>query len=241
MSATPETADSPWWDDLIDIFVSPGTLFARRAITPKFGIALLVLVIGIIALYYLTATAMAPIFDAEFRRGAAAAMRNNPQLTLEQMEGFRGMSEKVAGLLVAGAIGVGAVLLGLAIWVTGKIFGAGLDFARAITIATFALFPRLVEFVLNAAQALVLPEESLTSRYSVSLGVGRFLDPATTGPAIQGLLGRVDLITLWVSFLILLGFEQVGKLSRTQALGATLVVWLLGALPAVWGAFTAAG
>ncbi len=241
MTAPAETPDSPWWDDLIDIYVSPGALFARRAITPRFGVALLVLVIGIIALYYLTATAMAPIFDAEFRRGAAAAMRNNPQITLEQMEGFRGMSEKIGGLLVAGAIGVGAVLLGLAIWVTGKIFGAGLDFARAITIATFALFPRLVEFVLNAAQALVLPEESLTSRYSVSLGVGRFLDPSTTAPAVLGLLGRVDLITLWVSFLILLGFEQMGKLPRSQALGATLVVWLLGALPAVWGAFSAAG
>ncbi len=99
----------------------------------------------------------------------------------------------------------------------------------------------MVEFVLNAVQALILPEESLTSRYSVSLGLGRFLDPSTTAPAVLGLLGRVDLITLWVSFLILLGFEQVGKLSRAQALGATLVVWLLGALPAVWGAFTAAG
>lgn len=241
MSATAEAPDSPWWDDLIDIFVSPGSLFARRAITPKFGVALLVMVLGIVALYYLTATAMAPIFDAEFRRGAAAAIRANPELTLEQMEGFRGMSEKVGGLLVAGAIGVGALLLGLAIWGTGALFGARLDFARATTIATFALFPRMAEFVLNAAQALILPEESLTSRYSVSLGVGRFLDPSTTAPAVLGLLGRVDLITLWVSFLILLGFERMGKLSRGQALGATLVVWLLGALPAVWGAFRAAG
>jgi len=241
MSAPAEVTDTPWWDDIIDIFVSPGALFARRAITPKFGVALLVLVVGIIVLYYATATAMAPIFDAEFRRGAAAAIRANPQLTMEQMEGFRRMSEKVGGLLVAGAIGIGALLLGLAIWATGKLFSAQLDFPRATMIATFALFPRLVEFVLNGAQALMLPDEALTSRYSVSLGVGRLLDPVTTGPAILGLLGRVDLITLWVSFLILLGFEQVGKLSRTQALGATLVVWLLGALPALWGAFTAAG
>ncbi len=241
MSATAEAPDTPWWDDIIDIFASPGTLFARRATTPKFGTALLVLVIGIIVIYYLTASAMAPIFDAEFRRGAAAAIRANPQLTMEQMEGFRGMSEKVGGLLVAGAIGVGALLLGLAIWGTGALFGARLDFTKAATIATFSLFPRLAEFVLNAAQALMLPEESLTSRYSVSLGVGRFLDPATTGPVILGLLGRVDLITLWVSFLILLGFERIGKLSRTQALGATLVVWLLGALPAMWGAVRAAG
>ena len=39
------------------------------------------------------------------------------------------------------------------------------------------LVPRLIELVLSALQGLFLPPEAITSRYSVTLGIGRFLSP----------------------------------------------------------------
>ncbi len=240
MTDTAVASGSPWWEDVVDVFIAPGTLFDRRAITPKIGGAFLVLIIGVTVLYYATTAAMAPIYDAEFLTGAQAAMKDNSNLTMEQLQQVRGVTQRFAGVLVALTIAIGSLLLSLVVWAVGNLFSAKLDFKKGFMIAVFAFFPRMVEFITNAIQALLMSEASLTSRYSVSLGVGRFLDPKSTAPAVLGLFGRVDLFTLWVTIVITIGLMRVGKLPRNQAIGAALVIWLVGALPAVWAAFRAA-
>jgi hypothetical protein len=102
---------------------------------------------------------------------------------------------------------------------------------KALTIACFAAFPRLVEAITNAAQALMMDESALTGRSAVSLGVGRFFDPDATNAALMALLIRVDLYTLWITVMIAIGIKVMGKRSNEQAMMAGAIVWLLGALP----------
>jgi hypothetical protein len=111
--------------------------------------------------------------------------------------------------------------------------GGAISFAQGLTIACFAEFPRLVESVSTAVQAMLMDESALTGRYSVSLGVGRFFDPDTANAALLGLVGRIDLFTLWITVLVTIGIKVVGKRSTDQALMAGAIVWLLGALPTV--------
>jgi len=95
------------------------------------------------------------------------------------------------------------------------------------------MFPRLVESVVAATQALLMDESKLTSRFSVSLGLGRFLDPESTNAALLAFVGRVDLFTLWITLLIAIGLKTMGRLSTGSAAVGATVVWLLGAIPAV--------
>jgi len=85
-----------------------------------------------------------------------------------------------------------------------------------------------------------MDEGQLTSRFSVSLGVGRFLDPEHTGAVTLALLGRVDLFTLWVTALIAIGLKQMTSLETRPVLSAAALVWLaiiVAFLMAVaWGA-----
>jgi hypothetical protein len=53
-------------------------------------------------------------------------------------------------------------------------------------------------------------------------------------PGVIGLAGRVDVFTLWVTVLIVIGLMVVAKLPREKAVPAGLVVWVLGGLPAIW-------
>ncbi len=233
----PETKPSRW-EDFVDVFASPAELFRRRA-DGKFGLALAVFVVLGAGLYFVTRSAMAPVFDAEFQRGMAAMMKANPGLTAEQI----GSGRKIAGtfgaaFVIVGAP-IGAFLLGAVVWLVTKFIGGVISYAQGVTIATYAFFPRLIESLVNALQANFMDERSITSRLSVTLGVGRLLSPDHGNPFLLALVGRIDLFTLWITVLVAVGIKVIGKTTAAQAgLGAVLV-WLIGALPTLYQAYRA--
>lgn len=222
-------------DDYLDVFIAPSKLFERRS-DGKFGQALLVLVVLVAILFFATRSAMAPIMDAEMAKGMAAATRDNPNLTAEQLEA----GKAVGGIIFAVSIIVGTpiaiLLLGLVIFLVAKIAGQGMGYAQGATIATFSMFPRLVDSIVSAVQALLMDESKLTSRYSVNLGLGRLLDSPTTDPLMLAFAGRLDVFTIWVTVLIGIGLKVMAKATTGQAVVGAAIVWVVGALPTVLGA-----
>ena len=214
------------WDDYLDVYVAPSRLFERRS-DGKFGHAMLVFIIAAAVLYFATRTAMEPIMNAEFERGMAA----NPNLTPEQMAAGRRFAGIAGGIFVLVGTPIMMLLLGGIIWIVSRLVGKALGYAQGATIATFAMFPRLVESVVSAVQALLMDEQSLNSRYKVSLGLGRFLDRETANPVVLALLGRIDLFTLWVTVLIAIGIKVMGRATAGQAVLGAALVWLVGAIP----------
>lgn len=222
-------------DDYLDVFVSPTALFTRRS-DGKFGQALLVLVVLSAILFFATKSAMAPIMDAEMAKGMAGALKANPNMTPEQIESAKAIGAKFASIGFVFVILVAPFLLGTVIFLASRVVGGAVGFAQGITIATFAWFPRLVEGVVSAVQALLMDESKLTSRLSVSLGLGRFMDAATTNPYVLALAGRVDVFTIWVTALIAIGIKVIGKTSTGQAVAGAVIVWFIGALPILYQA-----
>jgi hypothetical protein len=220
------------WDDYLDVFVSPSRLFERRS-DGKFGQAMLVFVIAATVIYFATRTAMQPIMDAEFARGMAA----NPNLTPEQIE----TGKKFAGIATSIFTIVGwpviILIVGAIICMAVMLVGKRLTYSQGATIAAFAMFPRLVDFVVSAVQALLMDESTLNSRFKVSLGVGRFLDPDSG--VLIALAGRLDVFTLWITLLIGIGIKVMTKATTGQAALAAAFVWLVGAFPALLGALRA--
>src|SRR5436853_3734091 len=108
----PAPSKAGLWEDFVDIFYAPSSVFARRA-DGKFGLPLLFLVVIGTILFFLTKNAMQPIMDAEFARQSAVAMRKNPSLTQDQLATGKGFFETVAPFFFA-------------IGLTVSIFGTGL-------------------------------------------------------------------------------------------------------------------
>jgi hypothetical protein len=229
-AASPTAASR--WEDYLDVFISPAQLFRRRA-DGAFGQALLVLVVLVAIMFFGTRPAMQPIMDGEFNRRMAAQMKAHPEVKPEQIEAGRKWANTLAPVGVIVGLPIVLLVLGTAVWIAGKAVGGKLTYAQGATIATFAMFPKLVEGVAGAVQALLMDEGSLNSRFSVSLGVGRFLDPDATNAALLALLGRVDLFTLWITALVAIGLRVMAKVGTGQAVAAGGLVWLLGALPTV--------
>jgi Yip1 domain len=234
----PAPAKTSLWEDFVDIFYAPSSVFARRA-EGKFGMPLLIFIVVAVILYFLTRNLMQPIMDGEFARNTAAAMRKNPNLTAEQMATGRGFFEKLAPVFIAVVLTISVFGTGLVLWLVGKLFDAKESVAAAITIAVYAEIPRLVQFLVNGAQALVMNQDSLTATNSVGLNLARFMDPDKTSPVLIALGARVDVFTIWVTVLLAIGIHVLGRIPKQQAYITAFIVWIIGALPAILGALRA--
>lgn len=225
--------------DLIEIYYAPKDVFARRAEGGEFALPLIVLPIAMTVLWYATQGAMQPVFDAEWARMLPKMMEKVPNATPERLQQMKEMGSKWGGI----GVFVGAGLLapfvtGMVVWIVARIVGLAVGFGQAMMIATFSLFPMIVEQVINAAQALVLPESAITSRYSLSLGPARFLDPTASSMTLA-VVGHIDAFTIWTAVLVALGLKVVARATTAQAATAGAAVWLLGLLPGVLSALRA--
>jgi hypothetical protein len=223
------------WEDFIDIFYAPSSVYERRA-NSGFGIPMLVVavLVGVIALA--NSGVMQPIMDAEFARQTAAVMKQNPKVTPEMMEKGRAFGETMAKIGGFVMMPIFIFLTGLVLWIVGKFFDAKETLAAAIMVTSYAYVPRILEGIVAGVQGLLMDPSSLDGRYRVSLGLGRFLDPNTASPMLLALLGRVDVFTIWVTVLLAIGLAVTGKIPRSKAALAAVIVWVVGALPAVIGA-----
>ena len=230
----PAPAKAGLWEDFVDIFYAPSSVFARRS-DGKFGLPLLFLVVVGTILFFLTKNAMAPVMDAEFARHSVDMLKKNPTMTAEQLSSGRGMIEMLGPLFFAVGMTITVFGTGLVLWLVGKLFDAKASAAAAIMIATYAEVPRIVQVLTNAAQGLFMAPEKLTSMNSVGFSPARFMDPDGSAVLIA-LLSRVDVFTIWVTVLLAIGLHVVGKIPKQQAAIAAVIVWIVGALPAVLGA-----
>ncbi len=234
----PAPSQASLWEDFIDIFYQPSAVFERRR-DGKYGLALLAFVIVSIVIYFALKNGIAPVMDAEMAKATAAMAAKNPNLTSEQISSMTGNMEKFAIIGYAVFLPIGVFITGAILWAVSRLVDAKESFAVAMMIATYSQIPRIVELVVNALQGLLLPPEQITSHYSVTLGIGRFLDPSTN-PFVMTLLGGIDLFTIWTLVLMTIGLSVVSGIPRSKAAIAVVLVWLLGLVFPLIGALRSA-
>ena len=219
-------------DDLIEIWTSPSAVFARRADSGFFLMMCLVtLLMG--GLWLANQGTMQGIMDAEYARQMALLTEQNPSLTAEQLSVGRKYTDFITSYGVFVGIPIGLFFIGIGTWVTGKFVSAELGFGAALMVACYSYLPKVIEMLGMTIQGLVVDTAALTGRFQLTLGVGRFLDP-TMEAGLLGLLGRIDLFTIWVSLLLGIGITVVGKLPRSKGIAAAALMWVYGAVPSLW-------
>lgn len=223
------------WEDFVDIFFAPSTVFARRR-DGKFGYTLLFLTLAGVVLYFLTRNAMQPVMDAEFAFRSQEMMRTNPQMTSDQLATGRGFFETFAPVIFAVTFPLAVILTGCVLWAVGKLFDAKEALTAAIMVSTYSQVPRLIQFLTNAAQGLFVAPEKIRSVHSVSFSLARFMDPATAQPVLLALASRVDLFTIWITVLLAIGLHVVARIPKQSAAIAAAITWLAGGVPVIIGA-----
>lgn len=218
----------------MDIFYAPSSVFARRA-NRDFWIPLLIITVLLGVIFLANRDLFDPIVEAEFARGIAKSAQGQ-KLTPDQVAAASKFALKFAPVTAFLAGPIAMLFIGFVVWIVGKFFDAKQTLNAAFVVGTFSYVPRIVEGIVNRVQGLIVDPASLDSRFSLSLGVGRFLNVDTTSPLLLGLVGRIDVFTIWVTVLIGIGIAVTGKVSRGRATLAAVIVWFAGALPTVLSA-----
>ncbi|MEO5739680.1 MAG: YIP1 family protein [Vicinamibacterales bacterium] len=229
-AATPQI-----WEDFIDIFYAPSSVFRRRENGNVF-IPLAVITIMCGLLFYLNSGVLQPMFDAEFERGIAAAIRQNPKIPPEAVERMRGFAMRLQQVGMFIFLPIAMLGVGVATWLAGKLVGAKQTFRAALIVGAYAYAPRIIEGVLHGLQGLFLDPSQIDGRFRLSLGVGRFLDPDTASPLLLAIVGRTDLMTIWITVLVAIGLSVTGRVPLRKAAMAAAIVWLAGGLPLIMSA-----
>jgi len=234
IAAAPKTS---FWEDVIDIFVSPAAVFRRRQNTSVWP-PMLFVALSIAVIFFATFNTLEPIFDAEFSRRTAKMMAQNPALTPEMLEKMRGVQTGVAKYGLSIVMIVTMFVLGCVSWLVGKMFDSKQTFNAALVVAAWAYMPRILGALINAIQGLLMDPAKMTSILAISLSPARFMDPEATNPILYQMVGRLDLITIWVTVLLAIGLVVTGKVTKGRAAIFGVIMWIVGSLPQIQQAIT---
>jgi hypothetical protein len=220
------------WEDFIDIFYAPSSVYRRRENGNVF-VPLVVITIICGVLFFLTSGALQPVFDAEFDRGIAAAMRQNPDMPAAAAERMRSFALRMQQVFVFIILPLAMFGIGVTTWVAGKLVDARQTFKSALVVGAYAYAPRILDGALQGLQALFMDPEQMDGRFRLTLGIGRFLDPDVVSPLLLAVAGRIDLITIWITVLVAIGLCVTGHIPLRKAAIAAAIVWLVGGLPLI--------
>jgi hypothetical protein len=231
VTATPPAS---LWEDFIDIIVAPASVFRRRE-RGSWLIPLLIVTIAIAVIAFASRGVMQPVMDAEFER-VADGMRKNPQITEEMIDRARSVGAffTTYGPIIITPISI--ILVGFMTWLVAKLVDSRQSLHAAMVVAAYAFVPRVIQFIANAVQGLLLSPDKLNGIIKLSFSPARFLDPATASPVLIQILNRFDLFTIWVTVLLAIGVYVTGRVSKGQATVAGVLFWIVGSIPALLSA-----
>lgn len=233
---TEATVSSPRasaFEDYVDIFYAPSSVFARRRDSSPW-IPLLV-VTGLFAIAtYISVTLLGSVYEAEMMRQAS----QGGELAPEQLAGMRRMAPIFAVVGGLTTVPIATLVLGLVLWVVGKLVDAEQPLRAAFLVIVFSFMPRVLEAIVTALQAFVIDVSTIRSIYGVSLSPARFMDPESP-LAMLVLASRLSPFIIWSYAIVAIGLAITGRITIAKATLAAVVLWLIGALPAVLPALTA--
>ena len=241
-SMSPDSAPTPApekvsvWEDFLDIFYAPSQVFQRRA-NGNFWIPLLVVSLLMGALAFANRNIMRPVFDAEFARNATKMMEKNPQITQDAVSKMRDVSFTIAQYATVVMVPILVLLLALVAWLLVKAFKAKVSWNAALVVVSFAMIPRVVQQVAISIQGLLVDPASLTSRFAIQVGPGRFMDADTMNPMVGAVMDHLDLFILWGVVLTTIGIAVIGKMPKARAWLFGLTFWVVTLLFPLWGAY----
>ena len=237
-TAPTPTDNASMAEDFVDIFVSPAKVFARRAKASPM-VPYLVVCVVMIVLFFASKNVLSPIFDAQIQKAMAVQMKANPQLTQDMVD--KSKPFMAISINIAGVVGVPILLLiiGLVTWIVGRFFmSSSLTFGTALLITSFSWFPRIIASVIALVEGLMMDVTKMTSPNQLSVSAARFFDPAAMSDGLYRLLGQIDVFTIWSKVLVVIGLMHAGKLDKSKATITGVIMFVCGALPAIWALLT---
>ncbi len=207
-------------------FTSPGEVFADILRKPSWAVVLVLLtLLGVGA----QLVAIPHVDMAQTIRDRAASQ--GQQLSDEQLDTIMERAGKFAYIGPAASVVIFPLIMAIiaAVFFLGlKLAGSESDYSRVFSATLYSFWPAtVVSSVLLAVliqRVGKLPAEAV--KHLVRSNVGAFLS-SDAPAALRSVADSIDLFSIWILVLLVLGLAIVGRVSRGKAAVAVLVPWAL--------------
>lgn len=220
--SSPAAPRASFAEDFIDIFYAPSQVFARRRAASPWPVILVVT--GLVAVAaYIYFTLLGPVLERDMARTISS-------LPEEQRGAAAAFGRWSTLFAVVFGVPLISIVLGLVVWLLGKLFDAEQPFRAAVLVVAFSWMPRVLESILGALQAFVMDVNAIPSLAAASFSPARFMD-AATNPAIAQALMRFSPFVIWSYVIIAIGVAVTGRITRGKAAIVAIIAWVVGTIP----------
>jgi len=215
---------------IVGVFFSPNETFQSIARKPDFGIPLAILAfISLISGWVLASR-------LDFVSMMRDAMEANPQVAkmpaeqLDRMVKFSaGITKAIAYASPLMSILVLVILAGI-IFLAFRMFGGQGDFKQAFSATVYAWYPLVLKGVV--AFIVLLNRKNISMfdlQNPVRSNLAFLVDPKTK-PVAFAFLTSVDLFSIWLIILLIIGFAALSHLSKARSAAIVISLWIIGIL-----------
>jgi hypothetical protein len=191
-----------------------------RILVPLILVGVLQLGVGIVSLNKL-----------DLGKLAVAQIERSPQganMTEEQKQNIARLYRQFAPVIMVFGAVAPAIFVTIAAGIYFGIFTVlgrdGSSFKAFYAITLFAYVPLLLRQAASVVQLLTVPPEQLDVNDLGSLSLAVFLDRAEVGKVLFALASVVDLTSIWIMILLVIGYKYVTSKTVGTGLRATAVV-----------------
>jgi hypothetical protein len=219
------------------VFASPGPTFAAIARRPGW---VLPLVISSVLAIAATAAILPRIdFESALREGLAARGKTVPEAQFDQILATQKRLSGLGYVWAAIAGTVIALILATVFWAAFKAFGWDLKFRQSFGVTSHALLPgigvsMLLIFFVTRLDLVNPADLGDLTRSNPGFLVDRHADPV-----LHSLAASLDVFTIWIATLLVIGFAAATNVTRRKAailIGSLWGIFVLG--KAAWTAVT---
>jgi hypothetical protein len=225
--ATPAPGPEPnSFQRIIGVIFSPDATFASIARRPDWVVPLVLIIILSLANGLLLSSRI------DFGAPAREAMAQNKNATQEQIDRAEKMSVgmgKVAKFIgpvisvIVLLIVAGVLLLGI------RLMGGEGDFKQAFSATCYAWIPNVLQSIVLTIVVLAKGATAINPQTipTIVRSNPAFLVDMKTQPMAFALLSSLDLFTIWVVVLLIIGFAYVGRVSKAKSAAVVISLWFL--------------
>jgi hypothetical protein len=209
---------------IIGVLFSPDATFASIARRPDWVVPLALIVILSLANGILISSRI------DFGAPAREAMAQNKNMTQQDMDRAERMSVgmgKVAKFIGPVIAIIVLLIVAGALLLTVRLMGGEGDFKQAFSVTCYAWIPNIIQAIVLTIIVLAKGSTAINPQTipTIVRSNPAFLVDMKTQPMAFALLSSLDLFTIWVIVLLVIGFAYVGRISKAKAAVAVLSLW----------------
>ena len=226
---------------VVGTFTKPSDTFGRLVARPTWWLPFVLTVLATALSFWVVMPKIdmdRTVRESIEKRMEKSGRTVSPEVIQKQVEAARKMTPLYLGIGVVAA-SIFFFVIALVLWGGAKAMGAEARYAQLLAIWGHSGLPSLVGVLISIPIFLQLPDASLTqegAQHVLKSNVGAFLDDSAPA-ALRALASSVDIFSIAVLCLLVLGFRKLPGLSKGAATWTPIVLWGLAvAIKVVWKA-----